>query len=211
MTAILIDDHPLFSELLKTAIEGTGEFDNVILYESGDDFVYAKPVAVPDLIILDVRMPGMDGLKVVEFCRKNYPAGLKIIILSFIANVQIVKQAIRLGVNGYLSKSVPVEELLLGVREVISGNKYIAGSIRKQMIDNMFVGNEINFKLTDREMQVLEMVCKGYAFKEIAFELKISYHTVHYYYKNLLKKLKINKSRDLIVFAMLHGLYVPDV
>lgn len=210
MKVILIDDQPMFTELLKMAIMQMPGIAEVQIFNSGDDFVYVKHVPSPELVILDIRMPGMDGIKVIEYCRNEYGNGLKIVVLSFMSNIQIVKQAIKAGANGYITKSADIEELQAGIGEVLQGRQYISSVVRNEMIKTMFITEDINFHLTEREKQVLEYVCKGFTYKEIAYELHITYHTVHYYYKNLLKKLKIKKSRDLIVFAMLNGLYMPD-
>ena len=155
-------------------------------------------------------MPGMDGIKVIEYCRKEYLHDLKIIVLSFISNVQIVKQAIKAGANAYITKTGSIEELVQSLNEVIDGNQFISAKIKNEMIKTMFVEDEINFHLTQREKEVLEFICKGNTYKEIAYKLGITYHTVHYYYKNVLSKLKVKKSSELIVFAMQHGLYIPS-
>ena len=211
MFIVLIDDHSLLTESLSMILLQQPGVDKVMSYNSGDDFIVEKQLVPPDLIILDIMMPGIDGIKLIEHCRNEFSDDVKIIVLSFIVNVQIIKQAMRKGANGFISKSASIIELLNAIEEVKAGNQFISKKIRDEILKSMVTEEKISFQLTQREKDVLEGICKGLTIKEIAFGLKLKYHTVQYYHKNILVKLKVKRSSDLIVFAMLHGLYIPEI
>ncbi len=212
MTITLIDDHKILSESIRKILIEQPSITEVIVYNSADEFVEKLPLKAPQLIITDLLMPGnTNGMKLIEICKENYTPIPNIITLTSITDIQTIKQVIRLGGKGYLSKSVSIEELLEAIQEVMSGNQYICKSLRDSLIKTVFVEEQIIFHLSPREKEVLHYVCSGLTIKEIAYNLKLSKHTVQYYHKCVLSKLKLNRTSDLIVFAMQNGLYIPEI
>lgn len=137
--------------------------------------------------------------------------GIKIIVLSSLIDPQTIKQAIRLGTNGYLPKNVSINELLEAIRTVNAGQQYIARDLTQTLINNIFVEEQVVHYLSPREREVLQEICNGLSVKEIAYKLGLSAHTVHAYHRSTMKKLKVTKTTDLIVYAMQNGLYIPPV
>lgn len=206
-----IEDHKLLSESVKKILEEKLSFAEIQLYETADIFFERLPIKSPDIIITDLLMPGMiDGLKLIELCQHKFEVKPKIIVLSSITDVQTIKQAIRNGAKGYLSKNIPSDELIIAIQEVFNDNQYISAGLRDSLLHTMFVEEQIIFHLSPREKEVLNYVCSGLTIKEIAYNLKLSTHTVQYYHKNVLTKLKLKRTSDLIVFAMQHGLFIPN-
>jgi two-component system invasion response regulator UvrY len=189
-------------------IPGVGQ---VKTYNNPTLFLADKIFVAPDILIVDLMMPEINGMKLIEICRSNFKDKVKIIVLSSITDVQTIKQAIRAGANGFLSKGSDIEELTEAILTVNEGKQYIASKLRNSMLDSMFVEEQVIYHLSPREKDVLNKVCSGQTIKEIAYDLKLSVHTVQYYHRCVLAKLKVKRTSDLIVFAMQNGLYIPDI
>lgn len=213
MKIVLIDDHQLITESLKSLLEQQEHIEKVNTYSDAATFLAEmSPQSLPDVLITDLVMEGINGLKLVEICRNLYKGSpLKIIILSSITDVQTIKQCIRAGANGFISKDTSLRELTNSIYEVFEGNQYIGEGLRDSLIKNVFVEEQIVYHLSPREKEVLHKVCQGLTIKEIAFDMHLSVHTVQYYHRNVLSKLKVKRTSDLIVYAMQHGLYIPEM
>lgn len=213
MKIVLIDDHQLITESLKSLLEQQEQIEKVTAYSDAATFLSETgPQSLPDVLITDLVMEGINGLKLIEICRNLYKnAAMKIIILSSITDVQTIKQCIRAGANGFISKDTSVKELTNSIHEVYDGNQYIGEGLRDSLIKNVFVEEQIVYHLSPREKEVLNKVCRGLTIKEIAFDMSLSVHTVQYYHRNVLSKLKVKRTSDLIVYAMQHGLYIPEM
>ena len=211
MFIALIDDHPLLTESIKSTLLLQPGIGQVKTFNNADIFLSEKMVPLPDIIISDLMMPGSNGIKLIETIRKLYQEKIKILVLSSITDVQTIKQVIRAGANGYLSKSSPLQELIEAIHEIQDGKQYIAKVLRENMLNTMFTEEQVIYHLSPREKEVLNKVCSGLTIKEIAYDLKLSAHTVQYYHRCVLTKLKVKRTSDLIVFAMQNGLYIPDI
>ncbi len=208
MDIVLIDDHLLFTQSLKNLLFQHG-YHFVTIYESIDSFSSKNGIKIPDVIIMDLSIPGTNGMQFLETYGKKIES--KIIVLSVQSDVQTIKQALRNGANGFISKSSTIEELVEAIQQVNKGNQYIEKSLRENLLDNMFTEESIIYHLSPREKDVLNKICSGNTIKEIAYELNLSPHTVQYYYRNVMNKLKLKRSAELIVFAIKHGLYSPKI
>lgn len=211
MIIALIDDHPVLTEAIKNLLLQQPGVGQVKSFDSASVFLEQRMLPAPDLIITDLMMPGINGIKFIEICRETLNSDIKIIVLSSIIDVQTIKHAIRMGANGFLSKSSNLEELLDAIAEVKDGKQYIAKNLRDNMLNSMFTEEQVIYHLSPREKDVLKRVCSGLTIKEIAYELKLSVHTVQYYHRIVLNKLKVKRTSDLIVFAIQNGLYHPDL
>lgn len=212
MNISLIDDHLLMAEGVKKLLLTQKNVKSVKIYSSGITFLADDNLSVPDIIIIDLIMPSIGGIELLDICRSKYSSKeMKIIILSSLTDVQTIKQAIRSGANGFLSKTMESEELIRAIHEVSEGRQYIGAELKERLLNTVFVEEQIVFHLSSREKDVLNKLCKGFTIKEIAFDLNLSVHTVQYYHRNIMRKLQVNRTIDLVVFAMQHGLYIPDV
>jgi DNA-binding NarL/FixJ family response regulator len=211
MIITLLDDHPILTESLKNLLLKLPEVEQVKTYNDPVLFLAEEISVAPDIIIVDLMMPGINGMKLIEICRSNFKDKVKIIVLSSITDVQTIKQAIRSGANGFLSKGSDIEELTEAILTINKGNQYIAPKLKDSMLNSFFTEEQIVYHLSPREKDVLNKVCNGQTIKEIAYDLRLSIHTVQYYHRTILTKLKVKRTSDLIVFAMQNGLYVPNI
>ncbi|WP_257668789.1 response regulator [Parapedobacter tibetensis] len=210
MKVSILDDHTLIVESIRGVLNKMPGISEITLYTN--PLLFLKEISVnyhPDLLITDLIMPSMGGLDLIEHCKTLLKDKIKIVVLSSINNAPTVRQALRMGVNGYLAKDATMEELAEAVREIMQGKQYIGKSIQKNFLNSIITEEQVVLHLTPREKEVLELLCSSKTVKEIAHELKLSANTVHSYHKNILRKFKLNRTVDLVSFAIQHGLHNP--
>jgi len=206
----LIDDHILVSAALKSALSLLFPESEINAYPSGEAFLERKKEWIPDIIISDLFMPGLQGVDFIEALSKSVDKDTKIIILSAFMDVNTSKNAIKHGVSGIVSKNAPIEELAEAIKVVGTGEVYVSQELSRKLIKNIFVEEQVNVRLTPREKEVLQQVCKGATMKEIAYNMDLSINTIHSFQKNILKKFNVNRTTDLVVAAMKAGLFNTD-
>lgn len=211
MLIALVDDHRMLTDSIKNVLSLDPAIKEVRTFVSAEMFLTSGSTFWhPDIIITDLLMPGITGMELLEQLGKNEGAAMpKLVVLSSITDVQTIRQAIRMGASGYLSKDTSIEELTEAIHAVYGGEQYIAAKLKNSLINNVFAEEQVVFHLSPREKDVLELMCSGNTVKEAAFKLNLSVHTVQSYHKNIMKKFKVNRTADLIVFAMQKGLYHP--
>ena len=202
---LLADDHRFFSEGLRRLLEP--EFEVVGYVENGLELEAADQRTKPHVIILDVSMPGMNGIDAVRRLKKNQTA--KVIYLSMHADPAFVTEAFRGRASGYVVKSSDGDDLLKAVRECLKGGSYISPHIAKAVLT---VGLSRGGKkegistLTSREREVLQLLSEGHSAKEIAHTLGISVSTVEFHKMELMKRLDLHSTAELVKYAIVHGL-----
>lgn len=213
MKICIIDDHQIITESLKKLLLRSTEIEVVDTYPDADTFLATITAAsLPDIIVTDLLMPGTNGIELVEKVKETYKRSkVKMIILSSITDAQTIKKSLRAGADGFLSKNTSIDELMEAILTVREGKNYIAENLRKHLLDAVFTEEQVVYHLSPREKEVLHKVCSGFTIKEIAYDMNLSVHTVQYYHRNVMAKLKVKRTSDLIVFAMQSGLYIPDI
>lgn len=211
MDIILIDELALLTDALRYVLIQMPEINDVISYRDGKAFLADTARHPPDILIMDWAITGMTGLELLDCARQMLPKELKIIVLSNVTDVQTIKHAVRRGANGFLPKTTTLDELKEAISQISSGKQYIGKGIRDSLINSVFTNEQIVLHLSPREKEVLQKVCSGRTIKEIAYDLKLSTHTVQYYHRSVMEKLKVKRTTDLIVYAMRHGLYIPEI
>ncbi|GGH66522.1 DNA-binding NarL/FixJ family response regulator [Filimonas zeae] len=207
MDIALIDDHQLLTDSLKAVLSASGHSRNIRTFINADAFLLSA--WHPHIIITDILMPGTNGIELIEKLRMHSYTNTKVIVLSGVTDVQTIRQAIRSGAAGYISKNTGVEELGECITAVSNGEQYISARLRNSLLTTLFTEEQVVFHLSHREKEVLHLICSGHTVKEAAYKMQLSVHTVHSYQKTIMKKLKVNRTADLIVFAMQKGLYNP--
>lgn len=210
MNISLVDEHLLLADALKNLLKLNPEIGDVDTYTDGKEFLNRRTACPPDILIMDLMINGLNGLELLDICRNTLPKEMKVIVLSTVTDVQTIKHTIRRGANSFLSKSTLFEELKEAISQVRLGRQYIGRAIRDNLINSVFHEEQVVLHLSPREKEVLQKVCAGNTIKEIAYELKLSAHTVQYYHRSVMDKLKVRRTTDLIVYAMQHGLYIPE-
>lgn len=203
----LVDDHQLLSESLASLLNRYEFVKSVSTYKSPEEFISSD--TEPDIILSDIMMPRMSGIDLLIYCKKNQKKS-KIILLSSITEVQTIRHALRSGAHGYLAKDTSGVELADALLTVHGGDQYIGESLRNSLVRNSITEERFIYNLSPREKEVLNLVCSGRTIKETAYEMGLSVNTVQTYYKSILKKFNLNRTADLIVFAIQNGIYNPQ-
>jgi len=206
---ILADDHTLLLEAFKGLLND--EFDVVGTFGDGHALIDAAPALSPDVIVLDVGMPLMNGLMAGQHLKKALPK-VKLIYLTMNQDPDLAAEAFRLGASGYLLKSSAASELVYAIREALLGRSYVTPLMTKDMVGS-FVKNfkcrKRPHKLTLRQKEVLQLLAEGRSMKEVAFVLNVTPRTVAFHKYTMMDQLHIKTSAELIQFALttsiLHG------
>ena len=207
MRILIADDHPLFRAGLK---ETLSKEKDVELIGEADNGLKALELARKqrwDVVLLDLTMPGTDGLEALQELRREQPK-LPVLILSAHPEDQLALRLLKAGAAGYLTNDKAPEVLLAAVRKVLRGEKYISESLAAKVTLDVVTGAKpaLHEALSHREYQVMRMIAAGKAIKEIAAELFLSVRTVSTYRARLLEKMKMKTNADLIRYAMQHNL-----
>jgi len=183
---------------------------HVKVYANAKDFLEENHKAfVPDIIISDILMKGMSGIDLLPEVSKLFGEKCKVILLSSITDIYTIKDAFKRGASGYVSKDARTEELLEAMEKVSAGEQFINRSLKDKLFKHVLIEDEVTLELTPREKEVMLKICQGKTPKEISYELKLSVYTVQQYIGNVMHKFKVNRTTDLVVFAIQKGLYNP--
>jgi len=204
---LLADDHTILVEGLKALL--APEFEVVATAADGREVLKAAETHQPDLILLDISMPGLNGIEAARRLTQSNP-GAKLIILSMHADLSFVSAAFEAGVAGYVLKQSAANELITALHDVDSGRRYISSSIQKrlgtEMTDFLQRLKKRSGDLTPRENEVLQLLAEGKARKEIAQILAISVKTVEFHKQKIGEKLGIHTNAELTAYAIRHGI-----
>jgi Response regulator containing a CheY-like receiver domain and an HTH DNA-binding domain len=199
---ILADDHTLVLDALKNLIEP--EFDVVGTFSDGISLVEGAAELKPNVIVLDVGMPKMNGLNSGERLKQTMPL-VKLVYLTMNQDPDIAGEAFRLGASAYVLKNSAAKELLQAIREVVRGGYYVTPLMTEGM-SGSFVRNfkqrKSKYHLTLRQKEVLQLLAEGRSMKEVAFVLNVSPRTVAFHKYSMMEHLHIRSSAELIEFAM---------
>lgn len=201
-TIIIIEDHTLLRETWELVINASAVYRVVATYANAEEGIEGVATHRPDIVIMDINLPGMSGLEATKHLRKHIP-GIKIIGVSMHNQPAFVKQMIMNGAWGYLTKSSGTDELYTALEEVMKGKKYVCEEI-KEIIANQLVAQDEQDSvspLSSRELEIIKFLKNGYSSKEIASELFISIKTVEVHRYNILRKLKLRNVTSLVQYV----------
>lgn len=202
---IVVDDHDIFREGLVALLKLKKIANQVYEAKNGKEFLDLLNTVNPDLVLLDISMPIMDGLTAAKIAIEKCP-GIKIIVLSMYGDQDYYYKMITAGVKGFVLKSAGKNELELAIKTVGSGQSYFSNELLRKIIAD--IGYERNkeeksdFDITDREFDVLRLLCQGLSASEIADNLSLSKKTVEGYRTKLFQKTGTKTSLSLVVFAI---------
>jgi DNA-binding NarL/FixJ family response regulator len=202
---LLADDHPLTLEGLRTFLEP--HIESVGTVTDGRALVDAALRLKPDLIILDITMPLLNGIDAAVQVRKSLP-GVKLLFVTMHVNPAYLEAALNAGGTGYVLKSAAREELLDAIKRVLSGRIYVTPSLSGEHLERFANPSRAaaTLHLSTREREILQLVAEGRAAKEIAFHLAISIKTVAFHRDNIKRKLGLRTTAELTKHAIEQGL-----
>jgi DNA-binding NarL/FixJ family response regulator len=193
---ILADDHPVVLYGIKTHLNSDERFEIIAMVNNGSDLLNLSVLAEADIILLDLNMPGIDGLKALAALKlKEIKA--KIIILTNYHSFELIKDCKLQGASGYLVKSDELQNLASAILKVQNGETAFANFDEKEVQDSKFSYFDDflkKYKLTKREVEIIRLVCQNLRTKDIAERLYLSEFTVHTHRKNIMRKLEISDS-----------------
>lgn len=204
---LLADDHTMFREGVKQLLTNTTEFEVVDEANDAAQVIQKVQDTKCDVVILDISMPGRDGIDVLKQIRQIKPQ-LHVLVLSMYPEDQYAFRAIKAGASGYLTKNRASSELIEAIRKVAAGRKYISPDVAEQLAVDLGrdVDKPLHQRLSDREYQVMRMIASGKTVGQIAVELAISISSVSTLRTRILKKLGMKTSAEITHYALKHDL-----
>ena len=212
LRVVIADDQPMMRAGFKAVLEATGSIEVVAEAGTGEEAVAAAEAHAPDVVLMDIRMPGMDGIEATRRLPRH-----RVLILTTFGLDEYIVEALRAGASGFLLKDAPTREVVDAVRAVAAGDAVLAPSVTRQLLDQ--VGRRLPAPvsrdrdgleaLTDREQQVLRMLALGLSNAEIAEALVVSEPTVKTHVSNLLGKLGLRDRVQAVIYAYESGLITP--
>ena len=212
LRVVIADDQPLMRAGFKAVLEATGNIHVVAEAANGEEAVAAANEHAPDVVLMDIRMPGMDGIEATRRLPRQ-----RVLILTTFGLDEYIIDALRAGASGFLLKDAPTQEVIQAVRAVAAGDAVLAPAVTRQLLDQ--VARRLPAatsrspaalaELTDREQQVLRMLAAGLSNAEISHALVLSEATVKTHVSNLLGKLGLRDRVQAVIYAYESGLIAP--
>ena len=210
---LLADNHTLVRAGLRALLQNIEGIQVVAEAGDGREALHLIAVHQPDLVLMDIAMPEMNGLEATAHVVKEFPQ-VRVIILSMHANEEYVLKALRSGAMGYVLKDAGISELELAVRAIVRGETYLSPAVSKHVVADYVrrVSSEPSSleQLTSRQREILQLIAEGRTTKEIADLLYVSVKTVETHRLQLMKRLNIHDIAGLVRYAIRMGLVLPD-
>ena len=210
---LIAEDHTILREGLRALLSADPAIAVVGEAENGRDAVKYVGTLMPDLVLMDLSMPGTNGMEAITEIKKRYP-GTRIITLTVHKTEEYIREALKAGTDGYVLKDATHSELMMAIKSVLSGKTYLSPSVSEKIISGYLDGGKdasINMtwdSVTHREREVLKLIAEGCTNKHIANYLCVSVKTVEKHRSNLMKKLNLHNASGLTAFAIEKGLIV---
>ena len=210
LTLLLADDHTIVRQGLRALLEAESDFRLAGEADDGLQAVRLAERAEPDVVVMDLMMPGLNGLEASRQILRRRPR-THLVILSMHSDVAYAAEAVRAGVGGYVLKEACAEELVQAIRAVAAGKRYFSPPLNEGMIENYLRQAEDRpadpyRALTEREREVLQLTAEGHSGVEVAGRLFISPRTVESHRASLMRKLGVHNQKELVRYAVQRGL-----
>jgi len=205
-SVIIVDDHSIFREGIKSLIKLRNIANVLAEASNGQEFINLLPKHKPDLVIMDIDMPIMNGIEASKIALEKY-SELNILALTMFGEENYYQQMIQIGVKGFVLKTSKFTELETAIKETASGGNYFSSDILRKILMKYQAQSDSDKQMfTEREKEVLEHTCKGFTNEEIAKNLHLSLGTVKGYKSKLLEKTNCRNTASLIIFAIKNNL-----
>lgn len=202
---LIVDDHALVRMGIRRLLDDMSDVEVVADAESGEQALLLVKTHAPDVVLLDMKMPGIDGWEVTRRLKKSNP-NIKVIAVTAMTSDPLPTRVLQLGAMGYLTKESGAEEMAAAIRKVAKGEKYLSAEIAQKMaINSLQEAKDSPFDmLSEREMQVMLMITSGMDVQDIAERLFLSSKTINGYRYRMFEKLEIKNDVELTYLAMKH-------
>ncbi len=209
-TLFLVDDHQIVIDGIASYLIGNNDYELIGSAKSSRELFIFLENKQPDIIILDIKLPGLQGFQISKILTDKY-SDIKIVFLSSNTDKESLNEAIKSGALGYLSKDISEEEFLLALNKIKNNENYFSYGMQQQVYNSFTKNIQENTKyhlipLSPREIEVIKLFVDGLLYKEIASRLSISPRTVETHKKNILEKLNLKNTVDLVKYAIKNGI-----
>jgi len=203
---LIADDHTILRDGIVSLLRSEPSFAVTGTASNGYEVMDLVNKQDFDVCLLDINMPGLDGMETAKWLKEKKPA-IRIIMLTTYDDREIISELVHIGVNGYLLKNSDKQELVEAVQKVMKGRHYFSGEVEKIILEGLTEKKQSEvIPLTDRELEVVQLLAKEYTNDKIAAELNISYRTVETHRKNIMQKTKAHNLAGLLKYAYSRGL-----
>lgn len=203
---IIVDDHKIFRDGLLLLLDNFDFVKVIGQAANGEEFLSLIETKVPDIVLMDINMPKMNGIEATQRALQKYPE-LKIITLTSFADDEYIEQMVSAGVEGYMLKRSDIEDFEKAIKKVAKGGSYFSEEIIKVITlklhktKKMKSQNKVNSKLTSREKQILNLICKGLNNEQIAEQVFLSPKTIEKHKSSLFQKTETFNTVNLVIYA----------
>ncbi len=207
-SVVVVDDHLLLSQAIGGMVQGFENFNVRYLCKNGQDLLdkLEDPNNMPDVVLMDIKMPILNGIETTEFLNKKHPK-VKVLALSIEEDEYTILKMLRAGARGYLLKDTKKEILEEALLKVMEDGHYYTNRVSQILMESL--EKDANTEIKDRELEFIKLACTEMNYKEIADIMCCSYKTVEGYRDSLYRKLGIKNRIGLVLFAIHHNLFTP--
>jgi two-component system nitrate/nitrite response regulator NarL len=200
---VIFDDNEERLNSVSMLLNLSPDFECVGIFKNGNTLIRDIERTKPDLVLMDIDMPGINGIEATKLIRKHFDA-LPVIMQTIFEENEKIFDSLRAGANGYLLKKTTPEKFLESLREALNGGAPMTGSIATKVLHYFAVEhqNQKDYHLTEREKKILSLLVKGYSYKIIASELTIAYNTVNNHIRNIYDKLYVSSATEAVSLAI---------
>jgi DNA-binding NarL/FixJ family response regulator len=208
---VIADDYPMFLEGIRLLLEKVRFVEIIGEASDGDELVHLVDEKQPHVVITDIEMPRMNGVRATQHIREKYPS-IGILALTMFDEEHLIADMLEAGANGYLLKSTKKEELIDAIESAANGGKYFCNntSLRlSKMIARTRSNEKETAHLTDKEKEIIQLICEQFASKQIAERTELTHRTVEKYRDNIMQKTASKNVVGIVIYAIRHGLFKP--
>lgn len=203
----IADDYKIFREGLKVGFSADENLEVIMEADNGEDLLKALETIIPDVIIMDLKMPIMDGMEATKAVRKKYPS-IKVLVVTMYDDDKFIIHLMENGANGYLLKNTEPDEIRKSIYAVYENGYYFNDVVNKALLKKLVLKNNLkpsfnqNVELTEREMEVLKLICEEKTAAEIAKDIFLSPRSVEGIRQRLIEKIGVRNTAGLVMFAV---------
>ncbi|TVR40633.1 MAG: DNA-binding response regulator [Cryomorphaceae bacterium] len=208
----LVDDHKLFRSGIRALLSAHNNFEVVSESDNGKEFTETVDQVKPDVVLMDLEMPEMDGMETTKYLKEHHP-DVKVIVISMHNDEKFIVHLMEIGARGYLLKNADPDDIISAIHSVNETGYFFTELVSRVMLHGLVKGEKVKPSflpgndLTSREIEVLKLICQEFTAAEIGEKLFISPRTVEGHRNNLLLKIGARNIAGIVVFAMKHGFY----